>query len=382
MTGDVVRTVRWRPVAVPFRSLVANARETYRVRESLLFEVGTGAGVVGIGEVSLPMGPSLSRLGSDIDEFARQHADGLIGWHPSDAWTNCSFRVGSPGSWQTALICGLETAIADAASRLAGQPLSQWLSRPGSTSLNRSVRVNGLIDLTEPAGAAIRARTLVEEGYRTLKIKVGGDIARSIATVAAVREAVGHALELRCDANGAWQYGEARNFLLRCADYGVALCEEPLAEPGELYSSLTRLRHESPVPLAVDESTRTLAALTTVHATNAADAVVIKPMATGLRESMAMVEFTTRSGLATIVTTTFDLAAGTGMALHLAATLGSDAPACGLATLDLVVDPLGTGVPPIVGGRMEVPSAAGLGVELNHVSIDRYAVGPWREVCA
>jgi L-alanine-DL-glutamate epimerase-like enolase superfamily enzyme len=139
------------------------------------------------------------------------------------------------------------------------------------------------------------------------------------------------------------------------------------------------LRAVSPVALAVDESTRTLDGLDRVIAAGAADALVVKPMASGLRESLAMVCRARDAGLPTIVTTTFDLAPGTAVAMHMAALVGAPRPACGLATAALVAGLLGHGVPEVRGGKLGLHDAPGLGVEFDDEAVERYAVGPWTE---
>jgi len=119
-----------------------------------------------------------------------------------------------------------------------------------------------------------------------------------------------------------------------------------------------------------------------VIAAGAADALVVKPMASGLREGLAMIRRARDARLPTIVTTTFDLAPGTALAMHLAALAGTPRPACGLATAGLVADLLGQGIPEVRRGGITLPEGPGLGVQFDHEAIERYAVGPWEEAAA
>jgi L-alanine-DL-glutamate epimerase-like enolase superfamily enzyme len=375
--------LRWRRVAVPFRNVVANAQSTYRVRESVLIQLETDDGLCGTGEAALPAGSSFAAQGSAIDAFLRSAGSCIEPGHsPQDA-AGLALPSYEPGAWSAAVVCGLETAIAGLASREAGIPLYRWLAtRTGlaGPGASREIDVNGLVDLTDPAAAARDAAGLAASGFRTLKLKVGGEPRAALRTVAAVREAVGPGVTIRCDANRAWEYSEAIQFLDGCALHGVALCEEPIADPGCDYSMLAALRKSSPVPLAVDESTRTVEALERAISAGAADAVVIKPMASGLNEALRMLACARAADMPVVVTTTFDLAPGTAVALHLAALTGAPALACGLATMDLVEDPLGSGVPAVNGGRMAIPQQAGLGVTLDVSSVERYATGNWSKL--
>ena len=372
-------------MAVPFRTTVTNARAAYRVRESVLIVVETGGGQHGIGEASLPAGASIAAHGTAIDVFMAAAAESAIGRGDGDGFAHLRLPSFVPGEWSAATACGLETALADLAARAAGLPLYRWLAGVAGVALphgDQEVEANGLVDLVDPAAAAATAINLVRDGFRTLKLKVGTDPEASAATVAAVRAAGGPAGELRCDANRSWSPDEARAFLAGCAGHAVALCEEPLADPGAAYRAMATLRAASPVALAVDESARTAEALELVIASFAADAVVIKPMASGLAEALAMLTRAGAAGLTTVVTTTFDLAPGTALAMHLAALVASPRPACGLATADLVEDLLGHGVPDVRHGALRLSEAPGLAVELDHEAIERYATGPWEGAAA
>ncbi|MBE0607877.1 MAG: mandelate racemase/muconate lactonizing enzyme family protein [Dehalococcoidia bacterium] len=377
--------VRWRRVAVPFTVTVTNAQAAYRVRESVLIEVEADGGLRGIGEASLPAGASFDAHALDVQAFLRAAAAAAIGRGASGGFAHLRLPAFVPGEWSGAAVCGVATALADVAARTAGLPLYRWLAKEARLPLAAGpskIDVNGLVDLTDPGAAAESAVALVRDGFRTIKLKVGGSPERSIATVAAVRVAVGPGVVLRCDANRSWGRAEAEVFLSGCTPYAVALCEEPLGDPGPDYGALAELRAASTVPLAVDESTRTVDALERVIAAEGADALVVKPMASGLEEAMAMVRRARDAGLPAIVTTTFDLAPGTAVAMHLAALVGSPGPACGLGTAGLVTDLLGHGLPEVHRGSIALPETPGLGIEFDYQAIERYAAGPWEEAAA
>jgi L-alanine-DL-glutamate epimerase-like enolase superfamily enzyme len=133
---------------------------------------------------------------------------------------------------------------------------------------------------------------------------------------------------------------------------------------------------------AVARMVQRLLALPELPAPDAADALVVKPMASGLEEAVAMMRRARDAGLPAIVTTTFDLAPGTAVAMHLAALVGSPGPACGLGTAAIVAAPLGHGLPGVHRGSLALPETPGLGVEFDDEAIERYAAGPWEEAAA
>ncbi len=136
------------------------------------------------------------------------------------------------------------------------------------------------------------------------------------------------------------------------------------------------------VPLAVDESCRDAAALRPFIAAGAIDAVVIKPMLTGLSQALAMIDVAQGHGLVSIITTTFDAGPGTLAAMHLAGSLPSTRPACGLSTIELLEHPLVAGVPSVHEGEINLSPEPGMPLTLDGAALDRYATGPWVEVRA
>lgn len=383
MASDPIAAVRWRRVAVPFRAAVTNSQATYRVRESVLVEIRAQSGALGIGEAALPAGSSFAANGDALEARLEAIASRLPGRSPEENWreTHLDLAENEYASWPAAVVCGIETALADLAAQDAGMPLFRWLaaeSGRGGENLSGAVKANGLIDLVEPKGAATTAGELVDSGFRTLKLKVGGDIDRSLATVAAVRDAAGPDIELRCDANRAWPFDQARSFLQGSQPFNIAVLEEPLASPGANFELLAALQSESHTMLGADESARSVAALERAIAAGIR-LLVVKPMASGLRTSLDLVRRAQSAGMQVIITTTFDLAPGTAMAMHLSA-LGDPDVACGVATLDLVEEPLGDGVPAIVRGGLTLEDQQGLGVKLDHAAIERFAAGPWERI--
>ena len=78
------------------------------------------------------------------------------------------------------------------------------------------------------------ARERVDEGHRTIKVKVGNDPARDVEAVERVRAAIGPACELRVDANMAWPTAKEAIRLIRAMErWDLELVEQPLP-PREL----------------------------------------------------------------------------------------------------------------------------------------------------
>ena len=277
---------------------------------------------------------------------------------------------GEPGSWDVVLgevsetpaaRHGLALALADARARVTGVPLYRHLG--GGTRVER-VPVNATVGDGSPETTASDARAAVAEGFRALKIKVGArSVDEDVARLRAVREAVGHDVELRADANGAWTHAQAREALPSLAGVGVAYVEQPLS-PADL-AGHAALREgaasdDGAVGIALDE-TLAETPIERVLDAGVADVLVLKPMVLGGPDRAREAALRAReAGVTPVVTTTIDAALARAGAAHVVASL-PDAPrsACGLATggrlaEDLLADPV-----PIADGSARVPQEPG-----------------------
>jgi o-succinylbenzoate synthase len=251
----------------------------------------------------------------------------------------------------------LSLALADARARRAETPLYRTLA--DDDRFVPSVPVNATIGDGTPDETATEATDAVERGFDCLKVKVGArPVSEDIDRLRAVREAVGEAVELRADANGAWSRDQAETAFEGVEDLDLAYVEQPL-DPEDLDGHAALRGHGTPV--ALDESLVEYA-VETVIAANAADVVVLKPMALGGLDLTRVAAMRARDANVTpVLSNTIDgVAARTG-AVHLAASLPG-IPACGLATADLLARDLGEDPAPVTDGSIRVPQGNGLGV--------------------
>lgn len=251
---------------------------------------------------------------------------------------------------------GLALALADLQASREGVPLYRHLD--GDRRVDY-VPVNATIGDGPPGETAAAAREAVADGFETLKLKVGSrEVAADVERVRRVREAVGPDVAIRVDANGAWTPDQARTAIEGLAEVYVALCEQPL--PADDLAGHASLR-EAGVSIGLDEGLLAHG-IDDVLAADAADAVVVKPMALGGPDrAREVAAWALESGVVPVVTTTIDAVVARTGAVHLAASL-PEVPACGLATGDLLADDLASDPSPVIDGEVVVPGDNGLGV--------------------
>ena len=264
----------------------------------------------------------------------------------------------------------------DCLAQSEAKPLAVFLG--GSP---RPVEVNAIIGEATPAETEFLAAKAVEEGFRTLKLKVGGRDLSEIDedALARTRNAVGAMLSnLRLDANQAWPENQASLALNRLAKFSPEFIEEPVT-PSDI-PTLSRLHRKSPIPIAADESVENEQSAATLADSGAVDILVIKlARVGGLTAARSIIEHAWARGLGAVLTSSLETGVGLAAALHLAAAM-SIPQACGLATGPLLTqDLLLTPISPD-SGFLITPDSPGLGISPDLDAIQHYALGPRGQV--
>ncbi len=146
---------------------------------------------------------------------------------------------------------GLDMASWDSLATAAGLPLCVLLG--GSVGPVKSYNSNGLW-LREPEALAAEAVELRDEGgFTGLKLRLGRErVSDDLATIAAVRRAVGDGMHLMVDFNQGLNLAEALERCHRIDDLGLAWIEEPI-----VYDNLdgfAQLTAELKTPIQIGEN--------------------------------------------------------------------------------------------------------------------------------
>jgi L-alanine-DL-glutamate epimerase-like enolase superfamily enzyme len=311
---------------------------------------------------------------------------------------------------------GMELALLDLLAINQNKPLAKLLvseiladeilaNEPlGAEILPRTeIKVNALIGITSPELAAAQAQDLRNQGYDCIKIKVGNQVgqfgeaaianspishpdqyvinpnsdrasnfAADYQRIAAVRQVCGSDLQIRLDANQSWTVAEAIANLSQLALLGIEYVEQPIDRDD--LRGMAKIRNAATIPIAADEAVQNLTDLDRLIAAQAADVVILKPMAMGgVLIAQQAAEIAAQAGLAVVITTTIDGAIAQLGALHLAAAIPNLTRACGLATHGLLAQNL-VGEKTIDqlmprGGTVRLSERSGLGISASELIV-------------
>jgi muconate cycloisomerase len=144
-----------------------------------------------------------------------------------------------------AACCALELAILDAAGKTWGQPVAQFF---GGQRL--PLIYSAVIPMLSQLGFNRLLEVIRDMQMSFVKIKVGDE--RDLQVLSRVRETLGHQVNLRVDANGAWSPDEAKERIDAMMPYGIAAVEQPV--PKEDLPGLKRVADVVDIPVIADES--------------------------------------------------------------------------------------------------------------------------------
>jgi L-alanine-DL-glutamate epimerase-like enolase superfamily enzyme len=187
-------------------------------------------------------------------------------------------------------LAALEMALLDAACRERGVSLFRHFGGHASRLAT---------DITIPTGSATAAaaasRRALEQGFETLKVKVGGEpFDHDLERLRSIAEAAPRA-RLLLDANASLPAEAAIALVqgLGSRREQVVLFEQPC--PRQDFDGCRKVRGAG-IPIAADEDARSVADVQRLHAEHAADVINFKLTKSGVSESLRMIAEARRLG--------------------------------------------------------------------------------------
>lgn len=217
--------------------------------ENLVVKVVTDSGVVGFGE-----GIARQYVTGEVMEaslrFLQDHLlPQLNGFHPSgppDLIEALAELLSEDNRAQApAACCALELAILDAAGKTWSQSVAQMLGGGDQPLIYSAV-----IPMMSPPSFHRLLHLIRDMEMSFVKIKVGNE--RDTEVLSLAREILGHEVDLRVDANGAWSSEEAQERIAAMMAYGISAVEQPV--PKEDIQGLKRVSEQVEIPIIADES--------------------------------------------------------------------------------------------------------------------------------
>ena len=365
-----ISTIETIPVQVPInpQRAIRGGRGSHNVSPFLLVKIHTDEGLIGLGEVSC------TPIWSGEDQVTAAHlianflAPQLIGEDPT-AINRLLPLMNKALAGNPFTKAGIEMALWDILGKVANLPLYQLLGGAVRDFVPTKFSVSGLA----PNEAAAIAAWAVEQGFQTMKVKVGIEPDGDVARVKAVRAAIGPNVRLGVDANGGWSPQVAIRTIRRLLEYDIYFAEQPV--PDLDINWLADVRSQVPVAIMADESVYTAQHALAIARMNAADALSIYVGKGGITPARSIAAIAEAAGLVCTVGSNLELGIGNAAMIHLALAtraVAAEQYPCDILSpffyeTDLLTEPL-----PIKAGRADAPVGPGLGVTLDDALVARY----------
>lgn len=116
-----------------------------------------------------------------------------------------------------------------------------------------AIPINGLIWMGEKQEMMAQIASKLEAGYQSIKLKIGAiDFETELELIRFIRTQFNaDSVEIRLDANGAFEFSEAIEKLKRLSDFDISYLEQPI-KAGQ-WHQMAALIEKSPVRIALDE---------------------------------------------------------------------------------------------------------------------------------
>ena len=367
--SEIISRVEVFGVAVPLvGGGFKNAYVNKTVQKSAVVRITSASGAVGLGNIDPSPGYSIESIDETLGALRGTLAGAVEGMDALNVHEILA-RLDRCMEGFFDAKAAIEMACVDLAARVYGVPVSTYLGG----AVRDEFLFNAWIGILPPGEAAAEARLWFDRGFRSAKIKVGGNIEADRERVKAVREAVGKGMALRIDANAGYDVETSIRLVRLMQPFELQLIEQPVA--AEDIAGLARVRKEAGgVPIMADEAIVDHRTLIDVIRAGAADIVKLKVMKNGgFLRTQRMCATAEAAGIRVVIGHGFGLGVNTMAEIQFASTSMNIIDGLECVGPLKTTDDITTEKFDLSSGRLRLkPTAPGLGVTLDESKLARY----------
>jgi L-alanine-DL-glutamate epimerase-like enolase superfamily enzyme len=360
--------LRATPVAVPFVEDEVWAFGGRRGMVSILLELDTDDGVVGLGEAAAyPSADIVLAVVKSVEPL-------VVGESPFDI-ERIMKRINIVGTWHhvkatSPAIAAVEMACWDLVGKASGQPLVNLFGG----RVRDEVEFFYYLSRKPAAEMGTDAAAGLEAGFTTFYLKVGSDSpSDDIERVEAIRAAAGDDALIRVDANEAWSSAAAIRVIKDMEQFDLEMVEQPVS--GRNLDEMAYVRSRIDTPLLANEASWTRYDQLEVIKAGAADVISVDNQMDGgllnLKRGAGLCEV---AGLPVLKHSLGELGVAAYAGVHVMAATPNFLHAnqgYGSFLADDVI--AGASPLPYRNGCLTVPDQPGIGVELDPDRVGKYA---------
>lgn len=247
MSGSQIQSIELYKLFIPLKEPFVISLGPVDNAESIIVIIRTTDGCTGFGECS----PYMSINGESIDTcfiVGQYFAKVLKEKDALDIERNIAL-MDKTIYGNTSIKSAFDMAFFDVAAQHAGVPLYEFIGG----KKNKVLETDMTVSIGPPAKMKADAIKFKEQGFPSIKVKLGEAKHIDVERIKAIREGIGNDIPLRIDANQGWQTADnAIEVLKELAQFNIEHCEEPILR--WRFMELSKVSAESPIPIMADET--------------------------------------------------------------------------------------------------------------------------------
>lgn len=253
----------------PFK--IAFAVQDYA--DNVIVKIVTDEGYYGLGEAA-PFAPVTGETVDGVVNTLKMFRSGLIGMDPLNI-EGIHVLMDRLIVGNTAAKAAIDIALYDIKGKVMGQPLYKVLG-----GYDNKIQTDMTIGIDTPENMALKAKkSVIEDGFRILKVKAGINPSDDVKALQLIRQAVGNDIRLRVDANQGYCVNDAIAVLKEFEKVGVEAVEQCL--PYWNLADSRRIRDNVNLKVMLDETIKSPMDAAKACKIDAADILNIKLMKSG-----------------------------------------------------------------------------------------------------
>jgi o-succinylbenzoate synthase len=349
-----IKYVEIHPISIPLKESFTISLGTIEDADNVILCMKTDDDLVGWGEAA----PS-SPITGDIQEYIISGLNFikpiLIGRDPFDI-SRIEQDIEAAIKGNCAMKAAIDMALLDLIGNTTKTPIYKLLGR-----YRTEFRTDCTIGIKDPKDMARDAVRIVEEGFSTIKVKVGTDPAQDVERIKEIRDAVGYEIRVRADANQGWKPKDAVRVIKRLERYELQLIEQPV--PWWDIKGLKWVRTHVDIPVMADESVHSPQDAIKLIEQDAVDMFNIKLMKCGgIKNGIKIANIAESAGMKCMVGCMIESRVAITAASHLVASTKNITEVDLDSSLSLSEDPIEGGIK-IDRGKIVLPDKPGLGID-------------------
>ncbi|MGI9265710.1 MAG: mandelate racemase/muconate lactonizing enzyme family protein [Gammaproteobacteria bacterium] len=255
-------------VEIPLRKLAGQGVFERPTTRNMLVSLQDETGFVGWGEFCPTSDDSVETLKQAAEMLQKSILPALLGQRFESLYDvlSATTKIGTDlGRDQLGGFCAAELAALDLAGRQQGISAGEVIG----PLRNGAVHYGGVIHADNADGAREQATILRKFGVADVKVTVGKDLEINLAILDTARQILGDKVQLRINANQAWDVDETLSQLAAMSLFKLAGVEQPV--PGNDLAGMARITAAGIVPVIAEASLVTLGDARRLIKTDACD---------------------------------------------------------------------------------------------------------------